>query len=152
MESTEARTAPIEVAQQVLSAQPFSVLVGARLTAFEPGTATLEMDIEDHHRQQYGLVHGGVLSYAADNVLTFAAATVLGPSVITAGMTIDYLRGARAGTLRASAHVVHHTARHAVCQVDVVVTGPGGDERVCAVAQGTAIVTDGGTGMSRGTS
>src|SRR5699024_6633778 len=94
------------LAQRVLAAQPFNDLIGARVMAFGGGEATLELDIADHHRQQYGLVHGGVLAYLADNSLTFAGGTVLGPSVLTAGFTITYERSARAGTLRAHATVV----------------------------------------------
>jgi len=60
------------LARQVLAAQPFSVLVGARVTAFGDGGATLEIDIRDELRQQNGFLHGGVLAYAADNAVTFA--------------------------------------------------------------------------------
>src|SRR5436190_293062 len=77
-----------------LAAQPFSVLLGARLTAFGAGGATLELDIRDDLRQQNGYLHGGVLGYAADNAITFAAGTALGPDVLTGGFTISYLRPA----------------------------------------------------------
>ncbi|NUS24704.1 MAG: PaaI family thioesterase, partial [Streptomyces sp.] len=66
-----------ELAGKVLAEQPFSRLLGARVTAFGNGEATLELDIREELLQQYGFVHGGVLSYAADNTLTLAAATVV---------------------------------------------------------------------------
>ncbi|WP_328524655.1 PaaI family thioesterase [Kribbella sp. NBC_00359] len=50
-----------ELAEKVLAAQPFSVLLGARLTGFGAGGATLELDIRDDLRQQNGYLHGGVL-------------------------------------------------------------------------------------------
>lgn len=68
----------IQMAQKVLDSQPFSGLVGARITAFGDGAATLEVDIRQELQQQNGFVHGGVLSYAADNSITFAAGTTLG--------------------------------------------------------------------------
>lgn len=128
-------------ARRVLDEQPFSRLVGARLTSFSEGEASLELDVDDRLRQQYGLLHGGVLAYAADNVVTFAAGTVLGDSVLTAGMTINYLRPVRDGVLRAEATVVHHNGRHAVCTAELYAVGPDGPAELCAVAQGTILTS-----------
>ncbi|MCU1421393.1 MAG: thioesterase, partial [Microbacteriaceae bacterium] len=93
----------------VLQQQPFSRLLGARLTAFGDGRAVIELDLRDDLRQQNGYAHGGVLAYAADNALTFAAGTVLGPSILTTGFTIDYLRPATGVLLVAEAEVVEST-------------------------------------------
>lgn len=131
----------VDLANAVLAAQPFNGQVGARCTAFDRGAATLEIDIKDLHRQHYGLVHGGVLAYAADNVLTFAGGSVLGPSVITSGFTINYLRAARDGVLRAEAVVVHANSRQAVCTAEVRLIPPDGEPTLCAVAQGTIVAT-----------
>lgn len=126
-----------ERARAALAAQPFSVLVGARLAAFGPGSATLEVVVRDELRQGRGVVHGGVLAYLADNALTFAGGSVLGAAVLTAGLTIDYVRPGRDGTLRARAEVAHATPRQAVCRCEVLEVAPDGVETVCAVAQGT---------------
>jgi uncharacterized protein (TIGR00369 family) len=131
----------VELGNAVLAAQPFNGQVGARVTALARGTAVLEIPIGERHRQQYGVVHGGVLAYAADNALTFAGGSVLGPSVLTAGFTISYLRAARDGVLRARAVVVHSNARQAVCTAELYVVDPGGGETLCAVAQGTVVAT-----------
>jgi uncharacterized protein (TIGR00369 family) len=128
-------------ARQVLEAQPFSRLLGARLTEFTPGHATLEIEVDDRLRQQFGLLHGGVLAYAADNVVTFAGGSVLGPSVVTAGMTISYLRPVRDGVLRATATVAHDNRRQAVCTSELHAVAPDGSAELCAVAQGTVTVT-----------
>ena len=133
-----------ELALAVLEAQPFSRLVGARLTTFSDGVAEIAIDIGDTHLQQFGLVHGGIWCYAADNALTFAAGSVLGPSVVTAGLSIQYLEGARSGTLRALATVVHHDLRHATCRVELRVDQGSADSLLCAVAMGTAYATRGG--------
>ena len=95
-----------ELAEKFLAAQPFSVLLGARLTAFGAGGATLELDVRDDLKQQNGYLHGGVLGYAADNAITFAAGTALGPEVLTGGFTISYLRPGQGAVLRAEAKVV----------------------------------------------
>lgn len=86
----------LRTAQKVLDSQPFSALVGARITAFGDGAATLEIAGREELRQQNGFLHGGVLAYAADNALTFAAGTTLGPAVLTGGFSIQYLRPAPA--------------------------------------------------------
>jgi uncharacterized protein (TIGR00369 family) len=111
------------------------------LAEFDIGAATLEILIEDHHRQQHGRVHGGVLAYAADTALTFAAGSVLGPNVVTSGFTISYLTAAREGTLRAHATVEHSNTKQALCTVRIMVRDGEGAEVLCAVAQGTAIRT-----------
>ncbi|POX45810.1 thioesterase [Streptomyces sp. Ru71] len=130
----------LEEAQKVLAAQPFSALLGARLVAFGDGAATLELDIREELRQQYGFVHGGVLSYAADNALTFAAGSAAGGGVITAGFTIDYLRPAQGAVLRAHAEVVRAGRTRVVCRCDLTTVGEDGTEALCAVAQGTVSV------------
>jgi uncharacterized protein (TIGR00369 family) len=128
-------------AQRVLAAQPFSRLLGARITAFGGGAATLELDTRDDLRQQHGQVHGGVLAYAADNAITFAAGTVLGANIVTAGMTIDYCRPAGTGLLRARAIVLASSPRRATCRCEISCVDGDGGEMLCAVAQGSATLT-----------
>ncbi|WP_393062270.1 PaaI family thioesterase [Streptomyces sp. LN549] len=129
----------LQMAQKVLAGQPFSALVGARITAFGDGAATLEIDSREELRQQNGFLHGGVLAYAADNALTFAAGTTLGPAVLTGGFSIQYLRPATGATLVARAEVVHTGRRQAVARCDLSVVGQDGAETLCAVAQGTVL-------------
>ncbi|WP_433163624.1 PaaI family thioesterase [Kribbella sp. CA-247076] len=128
-----------DVAEKVLAEQPFSVLLGARLTAFGDGGATLELDIRPELLQQNGFLHGGVLGYAADNAITFAAGTALGPEVLTGGFTISYLRPARGVRLRAEAKVAHAGSRQATCTCELSTVDEAGSARVCAIAQGTVL-------------
>jgi uncharacterized protein (TIGR00369 family) len=81
----------IELARSVLAAQPFSSLLGADITRFEPGLVTLVVPLRAELLQQNGFVHGGVLAYAADNGITFAGGSVLGPDVLTSGLRVDYV-------------------------------------------------------------
>lgn len=130
-------TEALAFARKVLDAQPFSRLLGATITAFGDGGAVLELTIREELRQQNGFVHGGVLSYAADNAITFAAGTVLGPAVLTAGYSIDYARPAVGVTLRARAAVVHAGRRQAVVRCELLTVDEAGAETLCALAQGT---------------
>ncbi|PSM39270.1 thioesterase [Streptomyces dioscori] len=130
----------LAAAQEALAAQPFSRLLGTRLVAFGKGEAVLELDIRDDLRQQNGFVHGGVLGYAADNALTFAAGSAAGAHVLTSGFTIDYLRPADGALLRAHAHVVRAGRTRIVSRCDLSTLDAQGTQTLCAVAQGTIAV------------
>lgn len=126
--------------QKVLREQPFSVLIGTELLSFTPGEAVLRVPVRDALRQQHGFVHGGVVSYLADNALTFAGGSVLGDSV-TAEYKINYLRPAIGERLIARATVVSAGKKQAVCECRVYAEGAQG-EKLVAVAQGTISKVD----------
>jgi len=79
-----------ELGKEILESQPFSALLGTELEVFEPGTAVLTLAVREELKQQHGFVHGGVLSYLADNALTYAGGSVLGDSV-TSEYKINYI-------------------------------------------------------------
>jgi uncharacterized protein (TIGR00369 family) len=122
--------------RDAMSRQPFSALLNARLDSFTPGLAELSVPVVPGLLQQHGFVHGGVLSYLADNALTFAGGSVLGDAV-TSEFKINYLRPAKdAERLLAVATVVGSGKTQAVCRCDIFVLR--GEERtLCAAAQGT---------------
>ncbi len=126
--------------QAVLAAQPFSQYIGARLVWLGEGEAELRVPIRHELLQQNGFVHGGVLSYACDNGLTFAAGSVLGRAVVTSEFKINYLRPAVGRELLARASVVYAGKSQAVCRCDVSVLMDDGRSVLCATAQGTAVL------------
>ena len=73
---------------------------------------------------------------AADNALTFAGGAALGPAVVTSEYKINYIRPAMGDMLVARASVVHAGKSQAVCQCQVFSIS-GGEEVLCAIAQGT---------------
>jgi len=79
-------------AQQGFASQAFSRFIGAELTTVTNDSAELSLTLQDHHRQQHGFVHGGVISYLADNAITFAGGLALGNNALTAEFKINYLR------------------------------------------------------------
>ncbi|MGA4838788.1 PaaI family thioesterase [Streptomyces sp. G45] len=151
---TDAAPAPgpldLTLAQQTLAAQPFSLHLGAELTAFGDGGATLEIPLRKELLQQNGFVHGGVLAYAADNGITFAAGTALGAAVLTSGFTIQYVRPASGARLVARARVADATRRQAVVRCDLFAVDADGAEVLCAMAQGTVRTTGQGAGPASG--
>ena len=126
----------LTIGKQVLASQPFSVLLGAELLYFSQGRAEIKVLIRSELKQQHGFVHGGVISYAADNALTFAGGSVLGPGVVTSEFKINYLRPAMGDFLVAKATVIYSSKSQAVCRCDVFMSEDG-EENLCATSQGT---------------
>lgn len=122
--------------RQVLESQPFSRMIGAELDAFEPGRAVLALSLKADHMQHLGTVHGGVLSYLADNALTFAGGSVLGANCVTLEFKITYMRPARSGRLTAEAKVVNAGKRFAVTECRIT-AHDNGEETLVAAALGT---------------
>ncbi|MBK8761795.1 MAG: PaaI family thioesterase [Sulfuritalea sp.] len=127
----------LALGRRVLATQPFSTLLGAELVAFDPGRAELRLPIRDELKQQHGFVHGGAVSYLADNALTYAGGSVMpGQGVVTSEFKINYLRPAQGDALVARASVVYAGKSQIVCRCDVfAITGT--EEKLCATAQGT---------------
>ena len=107
-----------------MKSQPFSALIGARLTSLSEGKAVLEVPIREELLQQNGCVAGG---------------SVLGPVVLTSEYKINYLRPASGETLVARASVVNAGRSQAVCRCEVFTTGVGRKETLCAAALGTSV-------------
>ena len=128
----------LEKGQAFLALQPFSVLIGAELHALSPGQCELHVPVTQKILQHNGFVHGGVVSYAADNALTYAGGTVLEWAVVTSEFKINYVRPAIGERLIARAEAVYAGKTQAVCRCDVFVV-VNGVEKLCAVAQGTIV-------------
>ncbi|MBN9372084.1 PaaI family thioesterase [Hydrogenophaga sp. YM1] len=126
----------LAMGRELLAQQPFSRLIGAELAALTPGRCELQVPIGEAVKQQNGFVHGGVVSYAADNALTYAGGTAMRVPVVTSEFKINYLRPAVGERLIARAEAVHTGRNQAVCRCDVFVLRDG-EEKLCAVAQGT---------------
>jgi len=122
--------------RQALASQPFSQLLGAELTALQPGLVELQLPLTAQLLQQHGFAHGGVLSYLADNALTFAGGTAMRVPVVTAEFKINYLRPGVGDRLIARARTVHVGRSQAVCSCEVFALQDGA-EKLCALAQGT---------------
>jgi uncharacterized protein (TIGR00369 family) len=125
-------------AQHVFESQPFSLFIGAQLTKCGPGMAEMSLPIVDHVKQQQGFVHGGVISYLADNSITFAGGLALGGNALTSEFKINYLRPAIGSLLIARALAKGSGKRQAVCQCEIYAVN-NGEEKLCAIAQGTVV-------------
>lgn len=126
----------LQMGREVIASQPFSVLLGAEMVALEPGRCELAVSITPQLRQQMGFAHGGVVSYLADNALTFAGGTAMQVPVVTSEYKINYVRPAVGERLIARARATHVGRSQAVCQCEVFAI-QAGEEKLCAIAQGT---------------
>lgn len=126
----------LELGKTILAAQPFSRLLGAELLHFSSGRVELALPLTSQLTQQHGFAHGGVVSYLADNALTFAGGSTLGPAVVTSEYKINYLRPATGSRLVARAQVIHSGSSQAVCRCEIFMIDAEA-EQLCAVAQGT---------------
>ncbi|MFP3913908.1 MAG: PaaI family thioesterase [Actinomycetota bacterium] len=107
--------------QPVFDRAPFIRLLGYRLVGSGEGWVETELDVEEHHLQQHGYVHAGVISTMADHTAGGAASTVIDPghSVLTAQLSLHLLRAARGSTLRCRGEVVKPGRTLVVTRADV---------------------------------
>ena len=126
----------LAMGREVLAKQPFSMLLGAELVALEPGRCEMALPLLEPLKQQMGFAHGGVISYLADNALTFAGGTAMRVPVVTSEYKINYVRPAIGERLVARARAAHVSKTQAVCQCDIYAVS-NGTEKLCAIAQGT---------------
>lgn len=127
----------IQAGNSVLNAQPFSQFLGARLENLDKGLAEISLTLRKEFQQSNGFIHGGVISYMADNCLTFAGATILG-HVVTSEFKINYLHPAVGEKLIAKSSVISSGFYQAVSECRVYVE-TGDKNLLVAAAQGTVV-------------
>ncbi len=123
-------------ARSALSEQRFSVLLGTEIEAFDGATIDMRLRITESLEQNHGFVHGGVISYLADNAMTFVGTAALGGGGVASELKINFVRPAVGQILVARATVLAAGRSQAVCRCDVFAVSDG-VEKLCAAAQGT---------------
>lgn len=99
----------------------FVQYLGVELDSMQEGRAALHIDVQPHHRNSGGIVHGGVLSALVDTVAGAAAFSALpkGQRVVTTDLHVTCLRNVREGRIDAIAEVVHMGSRFATAKVEI---------------------------------
>lgn len=117
---------------------PFAELLDMRHGISVDGVGVVTMCVQDKHRQNAGVVQGGIIATLADYAFHRAVASVLRPgqSAVTVELKVNFIAAARDGKLTATARVVSSGRRIVVCDVDV--TGPG--DTLIAKCLGTYLV------------
>jgi len=130
--------------EELMSKNNFRKLLGIKVDSLEPGHAKLSMPITEMLLQPLGMVHGGVFSVLIDSAIGTAVRSVIDTDrqmAVTAEMNLNYIRGARQGTLHAEGKVVHQG------KLLVVGTGDVRDDegRLLATGRATYVILEGKT-------
>lgn len=126
----------LQMGRAVLAMQPFSAMLGTEITRFDAQGTELRLELRPEHLQQHGFAHGGLVSYLADNALTFAGGACLG-DVLTVEYKINYQRPASGTRLIARAQALSSGKRFATCSCSIYAEDETGTEKLVATALGT---------------
>ena len=116
-------------------------LIGASLTAVEPGYVEIELPYREDLTQQKGYVHGGIVGMIADSACGYAALTLLpaGSDVLSVEFKVNLLAPARGDRVVADARVVRSGRTLTVCQAEVHSVETGRSDVTVALMQATMI-------------
>jgi len=101
----------------------FTGLIGVEYESAGPDGCVLALNIDDRHRQPYGIVHGGIYSSLAETAASSAAALYAMEQGIAGAVGLsnstDFFRSHRDGRIRAAATPIHRGRTQQIWQVDV---------------------------------
>ena len=98
-------------------------LVGIEYEEAGPDRCVLTLDIDDRHRQPYGIVHGGTYCLLVETAASTGAAIYAMEQGILGAVGLsnntDFYRSHREGSIRAVATPVHQGRSQQVWQVEI---------------------------------
>jgi uncharacterized protein (TIGR00369 family) len=99
----------------------FLEYIGGELMDLGDGYAQLAFEIQPHHTQHLGVVHGGAIATLADHCGWYAVISTLekGFTSVTIELKINYLKPAKGALIVADAKVVNRTKRTAFTTVEI---------------------------------
>lgn len=114
----------------------FDSHLGLAFEAIGPDRVTARLEVNDHHRQPYGILHGGVYCSMVETLGSVGAATWAMEQGMAGAVGVhnatDFLRSAREGTLFGEATPLHRGRSQQLWQVVITLDGT---ERVLARGQ-----------------
>jgi 1,4-dihydroxy-2-naphthoyl-CoA hydrolase len=119
--------------------QGFDALYGLVIDEIGDGLIRAHVDVADHHKQQAGLVHGGVFASIAEattSMATWLAVQEDGRSAQGLSNQTSFLRPILEGTVHASARARHRGRTTWVWEVEIT----DDQERLCALVRMTIAV------------
>lgn len=101
--------------------QRFMKMIGARLTAVEPGRVVIELDYGEQLTQQHGYIHAGVVTTIADNACGYAAYSLMPAQteVLTVEFKVNFLSPAKGSRFVAVGKVVKPGRTLTICSAEV---------------------------------
>jgi 1,4-dihydroxy-2-naphthoyl-CoA hydrolase len=119
--------------------QGFDALYGLVIDEIGDGLIRAHVDVADHHKQQAGLVHGGVFASIAEattSMATWLAVQEDGRSAQGLSNQTSFLRPILEGTVHACARARHRGRTTWVWEVEIT----DDQERLCALVRMTIAV------------
>jgi uncharacterized protein (TIGR00369 family) len=111
------------VKQKILTAfkeVPYLQLLGMELLELDEGRAVVKLEMKDHHRQPYGVLHGGATASVIDTATAFAIISALpAEKATTVDLTVHYLRPVSTGFIICEAKIVRAGKRLITVSADV---------------------------------
>lgn len=106
--------------------------LGCKLEDITQHKAVISLDIQPHHLNLLGIVHGGVYASLLDNVMGLTAmAARPEQQVVTTNLNIHYMATIREGKAIATAELVHQSRKI------ITIQGTVADEHGAVCAMGT---------------
>jgi len=105
----------------MLEKQMFMKLVGMQLSSISEGNVEVQLEIGDEHQQQNGLIHGGVITTAADVAMGFAAMSLVGEDdlVVTGEIKVSFLNPGTGNRLVSEGVVLKPGRRVNFCEAQI---------------------------------
>lgn len=105
-----------------LPTSPFGAFLGIQMLEAKDGKSHCRIVLQDHHMNNGGRVHGGVLTSLADTAAGMAVRTVRpeGSHAATTDLSIAFIRPPTGDTLEARAEVIHAGRRLFRAEISVL--------------------------------
>lgn len=99
----------------------FLKYIGGEVLDLGDGYAQLGFDVKQHHKQHFGVVHGGAIATLADHCGWYAAVSALEKeqTAVTIELKINYLKPANGQVLTAEARVVNKSKRSVFTTIEL---------------------------------
>lgn len=129
-----------ERVEDFLKRQHFMHHIGFSLDRIEYGKTEGRMPVRQEHKQQKGLIHGGVIATVADIVAGFAAYTVVPDHhhVVTGEIKISYFKPGTGDEIIARGYVIKPGKKLQFCEAEIF-TVHEGKETLIAKATTTMV-------------
>ena len=100
---------------------PFLTFIGIEDRQSDGGVGSVSLEVEPHHLQAAGRVHGGLIAVLADTAGYRAIRSLLlpGQHTTTVELKVNFLEGAESGRLTAEATVVSNNGSLMVVEMEV---------------------------------
>lgn len=118
---TPAETDFAEMVRDKIGGNHFMHYLGFQISTIEAGLIEGSLDLQQHHLQQMGFVHGGVTATVADLVSGFAAFTLVkkGQGMVTVDLRVSYLNPGKGDKLFAKGYVIKPGQKLVFCESEI---------------------------------